>query len=73
MSEKHPLRFVRRLEGFKRLGIAPATFHDWANPSSPRFKPSLPRLRKMGGTSQGSASGFIEDELDVFINSLREH
>jgi len=66
-----PLRFIRRLEGMKRLGLAPSTYYDWSNPKSPRYKASLPKLVRYGGTR--GMTGFFEDEIEKFIDSFRDH
>ena len=68
MNSDKPTRIVRRLPGIRRIGIAVATYHDWASPMSPRYKPDLPRLVKIGGAGS-FASGFIEAELDAWIES----
>lgn len=64
-----PTRIVRRLAGIGRMGIAVNTYYDWANPKSPRYKPDLPKLVKIGGAGS-SASGFIDSDLDGYINRL---
>lgn len=69
MNSEQPTRIVRRLPGIRRIGIAVATYHDWASPMSPRYKPNLPKLVKIGG-ARSSASGFIEAELDAYLQGL---
>lgn len=69
MNSDQPTRIVRRLAGIRRMGIAIATFYDWASPLSPRYKPDLPKLVKIGGAGS-FASGFIEAELDGYIQGL---
>jgi prophage regulatory protein len=66
--EKSP-RIIRRLAGIGRMGIAVNTYYDWANPKSPRYKPDIPKLFKIGGPGS-FASGFIDSELDGYINRL---
>lgn len=68
-SSDKPLRLVRRLEGFRRLGIAASTYYDWANPKSARHKSELPKLIRYGGTA--GMAGFFEPDLDAYISGFQ--
>jgi len=57
-------KIIRMRESAARLGIARSTLYDWQNPLSPRYDNSLPQRVKLGL----SAAGFIEEELDAWID-----
>ncbi len=57
-------KIIRIKESAARLGIARSTLYDWQDPSSPRHDRSLPQRVKLGR----SAAGFIEEELDAWID-----
>ena len=66
MQREHSrTRVVRHPEARMRLGIARSTIYAYLDPQSPSYKPNFPKPIRIG-----SAVGFIEQELDDYLEKL---
>ena len=61
------LKVLRRRSVEERTGYARSTLYDHLDPKSPRFDPTFPQPIKLG--PNGSAVGWIEHEIDAWIES----
>ena len=66
LSEKSPT-ILRMKQVLTRTGLSRATIYDRMNQKSPRFDPTFPKQVSLGVGSVG----WIESELDTWIDSLR--
>ena len=67
LQHDKPLRVIRRAEVQARLGIARSTLYTYLDKRSASYLPNFPKPIRIG-----SAVGFMEHELDAFMENLMQ-
>lgn len=66
---KAVIRMLRLKEMLRRTGIGKSTAYDWMNPESPRYDPTFPRSIKLSEGRKRSAVGWLESDINRWIES----
>jgi prophage regulatory protein len=53
----------------ERVGLSRSSIYDRLNPGSPRFDPNFPKPIALGGGARTRAIGWVEAEVDAFIEA----
>ena len=61
-------RILRLKEVMAKIGLSKSTIYDRLNPKSPRYDASFPKPIKLG-SSKGGSIGWLEADVDNWINS----
>lgn len=68
--EATPPKILRLPQVMELTGLKRATLYDRLNTNSPRYDPTFPRQVRLNTSERGrSAVGFVEDELNAWLNA----
>lgn len=68
-DDKTTLRVLRLKTVLERIGVGRSTAYDWMNPKSPRYDVTFPHSIKLSGGGGGGAVGWIESDINRWIDS----
>ena len=72
LPETVPKKQILRMKGLTvKLGVSRSAVYDWLDCRSPRFKPDFPRPFKLTPKLQGGAIGWLESDVDAWIERQR--